>query len=199
MSKAVFGGTVYAAPRHLRPDRQNRLRAFARVPGLVTDGTFFPDGRHVLLRTYGTASVYTFPGFELVGTVTLPSQPQGEGISVSSTGRVLVSSEGVHADGPAGPPADAADVVPRAPADRLRAEAVDVRPTAKHSERSHPPRRQGLGRHRARRWRSIAGLVVARRQIRSTTWSTQAVSASTSDGSTAGNIATRSWLRPSLR
>jgi hypothetical protein len=98
VSKAVFGGTVYAAPRDLQPGTQNRLRPFARVPGLVTDGTFFPDGRHVLLRTYGTASVYTFPGFQPVGTVTLPAQPQGEGISVSSTGRVLVSSEGVHAD-----------------------------------------------------------------------------------------------------
>jgi hypothetical protein len=97
VSKAVFGGTVYAAPRHLRTDRPNRLRAFARVPGLVTDGAFLPDGRHVVLRTYGTASVFTFPAFELVGTVTLPEQPQGEGISVSSTGRVLVSSEGVNA------------------------------------------------------------------------------------------------------
>jgi hypothetical protein len=97
VSKAIFGGTVYAAPRRLNSDKPNRLHAFARVPGLVTDGTFFPDGRHVLLRTYGTASVYTFPGFELVGTVTLPDQPQGEGISVSSTGRVLVSSEGVGA------------------------------------------------------------------------------------------------------
>ncbi len=97
VSKAVFGGTVYAAPRQLRPDQPNRLRAFARVPGLVTDGAFFPDGRHVVLRTYGTASVFTFPAFELVGTVTLPEQPQGEGISVSRTGRVLVSSEGVNA------------------------------------------------------------------------------------------------------
>ena len=98
VSKTVFGGTVYAAPRHLRTDRTNRLRAFARVGGLLTDGTFFPDGRHVLLRTYSTATVYTFPGFRPVGTVRLPPQPQGEGISVSSTGRVLVSSEGVHAD-----------------------------------------------------------------------------------------------------
>ncbi len=32
-----------------------------------------------------------------------------------------------------------------------------------------------------------------------TTWSTERVSASTSDGSMAGNIPTRSWLRPSLR
>jgi hypothetical protein len=35
--------------------------------------------------------------------------------------------------------------------------------------------------------------------VRSTTQSTQAVSARTSAGSIAGNIATRSWLRPSLR
>lgn len=98
VSKTVFGGTVYAAPRQLSTDRTNRLRSFARVGGLVTDGTFFPDGRHVLLRTYGTATIYTFPGFRPTGTVRLPPQPQGEGISVSATGRVLVSSEGVHAD-----------------------------------------------------------------------------------------------------
>ena len=36
-------------------------------------------------------------------------------------------------------------------------------------------------------------------QRRSTTWSMQAVRASTSDGSIAGYIAIRSWLRPSLR
>jgi hypothetical protein len=99
VSKSAFGGIVYAAPRHLEQGaRPNRLRPFARVSGLVTDGAFLPDGRHVVLRTYGTASVYTFPGFGLVGTVRLPSQPQGEGISVGATGRVLLSSEGVHAE-----------------------------------------------------------------------------------------------------
>jgi hypothetical protein len=98
VSKSAFGGTVYAAPPDLRTEGTNRLRAFARVAGLVTDGSFFPDGRHVVLRTYGTASVYAFPGFELTGTVRLPAQRQGEGISVSPSGRVLVSSEGVHAD-----------------------------------------------------------------------------------------------------
>ena len=97
VSKSAFGGTVYAAPRRLSTHGTNRLRPFARVGGLVTDGTFFPDGRHVLLRTYGTATVYTFPGFEPTGTVTLPPQPQGEGISVSASGRVLVSSEGTRA------------------------------------------------------------------------------------------------------
>lgn len=98
VSKSTFGGTVYAAPAVLRTDGTNRMRTFGRVAGLVTDGAFFPDGRHVLLRTYGTASVYTFPGFEPTGTVRLPAQRQGEGISVSRSGRVLVSSEGVHTD-----------------------------------------------------------------------------------------------------
>ncbi len=98
VSKTAFGATVYAAPRRLRSDGSNRLRAFARVAGLVTDGAFYPDGRHVVLRSYGTASVYTFPDFAATGTVRLPAQPQGEGISVSRTGRVLVSSEGVRAE-----------------------------------------------------------------------------------------------------
>ncbi len=98
VSKSVFGGTVYAAPRVLAQASDNRLRAFAAVRGLVTDGAFFPDGRRVLLRGYGTASVYTFPGFRLVGTVRLPAQRQGEGVSIGADGRVLLSSEGVHAD-----------------------------------------------------------------------------------------------------
>jgi hypothetical protein len=98
VSKSVFGGTVYAAPRTLHATGDTRLHAFARVSGLVTDGTFFPDGKHVLLRTYGTASVYTFPDFRLLGTVTLPPQRQGEGISVGHGGRVLISSEGVHSE-----------------------------------------------------------------------------------------------------
>jgi len=97
VSKSAFGGTVYVAPRDLREGLEpNRLKVFARVPGLVTDGSFFGDGRHVVLRTYGTASVFGFPGFELTGTARLPDQRQGEGISVAGDGRVLVSSEGVH-------------------------------------------------------------------------------------------------------
>jgi hypothetical protein len=98
VTKSPFGGTVYAAPSRLDEGGINRLRVFAHVGGLVTDGSFYPDGRHLVLRTYGTASVYTFPGFALTGTVRLPAQPQGEGISVSASDRVLVSSEGVHAD-----------------------------------------------------------------------------------------------------
>ena len=98
VSKSPFGGTVYVAPRTLAEGPPNRLRAFARVDGLVTDSSFFPDGRHVVLRTYGRASVYAFPAFELLGTVRLPAQPQGEGVAVAPEGRVTLSTEGVHTD-----------------------------------------------------------------------------------------------------
>ena len=96
VSKTVFGGVVYAVPS-LVPGGPHRLRRFAQVPGLVTDGAFFPDGRHVLLRGYGSATVYTFPGFAPRGTVVLPPQRQGEGVAIGEDGRILLSSEGVHA------------------------------------------------------------------------------------------------------
>ena len=96
VSKTVFGGVVYEAGS-AEPGAPRRMRRFAQVPGLVTDGAFFPDGRHVLLRGYGTASVYTFPGFALRGTVTLPAQRQGEGVAIGADGRILLSSEGLHA------------------------------------------------------------------------------------------------------
>jgi hypothetical protein len=96
VSKSVFGGTVYRAPRHLDPAGVTTLQPFAEVGGLVTDGSFFPDGRHVVLRTYDSATTYTYPDFHPVGTVRLPDQAQGEGISVGADGRVLLSSEGLH-------------------------------------------------------------------------------------------------------
>jgi len=96
VSKTVFGGTVYEAPA-AADGGTGRLQRFAEVGGLVTDGAFFPDGRHVVLRGYGTASVYRFPSFERLGTLTLPAQKQGEGIAVGADGRILLSSEGLHA------------------------------------------------------------------------------------------------------
>lgn len=98
VSKALFGGTVYATPAHLRSGTANRLLAFAQVPGLVTDGAFLPDGRHVLLRTYGSATLYSFPGFKPLETMTLPRQKQGEGIAVSAKTNVYVSTEGAHSE-----------------------------------------------------------------------------------------------------
>jgi hypothetical protein len=96
VSKELTGGTVYAAPRPLDPHAVNRLRAVGRVPGLVTDGAFFPDGKHLVLRTYGTAAVYTWPGLDRVGTFGLPAQEQGEAVAVSPAGEVLIGTEGAY-------------------------------------------------------------------------------------------------------
>ncbi|MDP2772747.1 MAG: hypothetical protein Q8O61_04245 [Nocardioides sp.] len=93
-SKELFGGTLYAAPREPSSSRANRLEAVGPVIGIVTDGAFFPDGRHLVLRDYGRAVVYAFPSLEQVGEAPLPDQPQGEGIAVGADGTVYVSTEG---------------------------------------------------------------------------------------------------------
>jgi hypothetical protein len=97
VSKVVFGGKVYEAPERLAAGSDNRLRAMADVTGLVTDGAFFPDGRHLVLRTYTKALVYSFPDLSLVGEIDLPGQRQGEGIAVLDDESLFLSSEGVNA------------------------------------------------------------------------------------------------------
>jgi hypothetical protein len=96
VTKSVLGGTVYRAPEPLRAGAVNRLEPVARVPGVVTDGAFLPDGGHVLLRTYTSLSVFTFPGWERVGTTRLPRQRQGEGLAVSRSGEIYLSTEGAY-------------------------------------------------------------------------------------------------------
>lgn len=96
ITKGLLGGTAYAAPRHLDPDRPNRLRPVASVDVWATDAALFPDGRHVLVRGYDTAAVYTFPDFTPLASFDLPRQNQGEGVSIGPDGRVRLSSEGRH-------------------------------------------------------------------------------------------------------
>ena len=94
----LLGGTVYAAPRRLEQGSVHRMAAVSRVRGIVTDGAFLPDGRHVVLRTYGSAAVYTYPGFEQVADLELPDQDQGEAVAVDPGGEVFLSSEGALSD-----------------------------------------------------------------------------------------------------
>lgn len=96
VTKDLRGGTVYAAPRRLSPQQPNRLRPVADALPFATDGSFFPDGRHYLVRGYAGAAAYTYPGLREVATFDLPAQPQGEGIAVDEDGWVHVSSEGEH-------------------------------------------------------------------------------------------------------
>lgn len=96
-TKGIFSGELYAAPPELADDAPNTLGLIGQTTGIVTDGAFFPDGEHLILRTYTNAVVYTFPALETVGSFDLPSQEQGEGIAAPSTKFVYLSSEGQQA------------------------------------------------------------------------------------------------------
>jgi len=93
-SKNVFGGLLYAVPDPLDPSGDNRMTVVGRVLPVATDGSFFPDGRHLVVRNYSTAVVYAWPSLQPVGSFPLPAQQQGEGIAVADDGKVYVSSEG---------------------------------------------------------------------------------------------------------
>jgi hypothetical protein len=95
-SKNVFGGVLYAVPEHLDSSRDNPLKPIGRVLPVATDGAFFPDGRHLVIRSYSTAVVYAWPSLQPVGSFALPHQQQGEGIAVAADGSVYLSSEGAR-------------------------------------------------------------------------------------------------------
>jgi hypothetical protein len=98
VSKGILGGTVYEAPVRLEPGELNRMEPVGQVPGVVTDGTFLPGGRHLLLRTYGTGAVYSFPGLRQVHSFDLPAQEQGEAVAVDERGQVFIGTEGSHTE-----------------------------------------------------------------------------------------------------
>ena len=99
VSKGLFSGQVFAAPATLRTDAVNVLRPVGGAPGLVTDGAYFPDGRHVLLRTYSTIGVHDARRWEFEVSAELPDQKQGEGLAMLPSGReVLISTEGANSD-----------------------------------------------------------------------------------------------------
>ena len=91
-TKWVLGGTLYAAPETPRPRRPNRLEPVGDVLPIATDGAFFPDGQHLVIRNYSVAAVYAFPSLEKVGTFPLPAQAQGEGIAVDGAGHACCSA-----------------------------------------------------------------------------------------------------------
>lgn len=95
VTKHVLGGRAFVVPA-LEAGRTVRMRQVGEgLLQLATDGAFFPDGRHVILRNYGAAAVYTFPGWAEVGRFSLPAQEQGEGLAVAPDGAsVYLSSEG---------------------------------------------------------------------------------------------------------
>lgn len=97
-TKDAFGGELLEAPEQLTADEPNRLSPLGHVLPIATDGAFFPDGRHLVLRDYSRAVVYSFPGLVEIANFQLPSQEQGEGIAVEADGTVHISTEGQYTD-----------------------------------------------------------------------------------------------------
>ncbi|KRC52687.1 MULTISPECIES: hypothetical protein [unclassified Nocardioides] len=127
-----FIGRVFAAPAKLDPDGTNELTPVDEVLGIATDGAFLPDGRHLVVRNYHQAAIYTWPALGRVALMDLPAQQQGEGIAVREDGEVLLSSEGAESDVlrvelPADVRAALAEVP--AAADEAPDEAADEAPT----------------------------------------------------------------------
>ncbi len=97
VTKQLFGGEVFAAPRRLDEDGPNVLEPVASVNGLLTDGAFTPDGRHALLRGYGRVWLAESDTWRYLANMPLPDQRQGEGIAVTDDpDSFLVSSEGAR-------------------------------------------------------------------------------------------------------
>jgi hypothetical protein len=99
VTKAIKGtGAIYAAPP--APSRQgtNELSKLAPAPsGIITDGTFLPDGQRVVLRTY--TDVATVAWGDTPNAIARSAAPfgQGETVAVGPTDNtVLVGSEGAN-------------------------------------------------------------------------------------------------------
>ena len=132
-SKEIFGAALFAAPAELSPDHPNRLRRVGPTLTFATDGAFFPDGQHLVVRNYQQAVVYTFPGLDQVGTFPLPDQQQGEAIAVSQDDRIFVTSEGRN---------QAVLEVSLPPALRARMTSVPEQPDATTSAPAPQPRHE---------------------------------------------------------
>ncbi|MEU8224628.1 hypothetical protein [Kribbella sp. NPDC048915] len=100
VTKAIKGtGAIYAAPASPSYEGTNDLTKLAPAPsGVITDGTFLPDGQRVVLRTY--ADIITVAWGETPNAIARGAAPlgQGETVAVGPTdGTVLVGSEGTNA------------------------------------------------------------------------------------------------------
>ncbi|WP_238334604.1 esterase-like activity of phytase family protein [Kribbella amoyensis] len=89
-------GGIYAAPEESSREGTNDLTKIAEAPSGITDGTFLPDGKQVVLRTY--VDIATVAWGEKPNVVARAAAPlaQGESVAVGPTGSksVLVGSEG---------------------------------------------------------------------------------------------------------
>ena len=104
VTKDLLGARVFAVPAATWPGSDAgtaTLEPVGTVPfGLVTDGTFLPDGR-IVLRNYSSIVVLSAPGLpagdrlQVIASQDTPVQDQGESVALAAGGTaLLVGSEG---------------------------------------------------------------------------------------------------------
>ena len=97
VTKEFSGAGIYAAPT---PDEMSRtevndLERIGKAPAIITDGTFTPDGRRVLLRSVDSLTVLSWPALKTTGTAKLPTQIVGESLAMGpDDDSVIFGSEG---------------------------------------------------------------------------------------------------------
>lgn len=97
VTKEAPKGGIYAAPT---PDEMSRtevndLTKLGTAPGIITDGTFTPDGRRVLLRSVNSLTVWSWPAMKQLATAPLPLQIVGESLAMGpNDDTVYFGSEG---------------------------------------------------------------------------------------------------------
>ena len=98
VTKGWLGGEVLALPDTLPTDAVSTATSTGvDVALLVTDASMTPDGHYAVVRNYLDATLYDVrDDFATVGSLSLPTQPQGETMAVEPEGTsVLIGSEGV--------------------------------------------------------------------------------------------------------
>ena len=106
VTKDLLGARMFAVPAATWPGSDAgtaTLEPVGTVPfGLVTDGTFLPDGR-IVLRNYSSIVVLSGPGLpagerlQVIASQDTPVQEQGESVALATGGTALmVGSEGSH-------------------------------------------------------------------------------------------------------
>lgn len=91
-------GTIFAAPETASREGTNKLTELADAPAStygVTDGTFMPDGKTVVLRTYLDVATVAWGDTPTLVARSATPVAQGESVAVGPTGSdILVGSEG---------------------------------------------------------------------------------------------------------
>ncbi|MGH3464180.1 MAG: hypothetical protein ACRDP9_22155 [Kribbellaceae bacterium] len=97
VTKEGTGAAIYSLGKGVAPSRReaNKLSRMGTAPSIVTDGTFTPDGRWMILRDPTAMSVWSWPGAKTKLSTRLPLQPLGESIAMGPDDKsVLIGSEG---------------------------------------------------------------------------------------------------------